>query len=108
SSKSRFHFMDKTDTTPQRPQNDSNSGTTSSDPLYTVVTRNEFYRDGFRKLMGIAIVEGIAIIVMVLTLIVFIQTHQTQDRFFATTADGRIMRLVPLDEPNLISSALVS
>lgn len=79
-----------------------------SGPLVTIVTRNEFYRDGFRNLIKIAILEGIVIIGLIITLLVYIQTSQPQDRFFATTADGRIMQMTPLDTPNMDTPALLS
>jgi len=77
-------------------------------PLVTVVTRNEFYRDGFRNLIKIALLEGIVIIGLILTLIVYMNNAQPHDRYFATTADGRIMQLQPLDQPNLDTPALLS
>jgi intracellular multiplication protein IcmL len=79
-----------------------------SGPLMTVVTRNAFYRDGFRNLIKIAILEAVVIVGLILTLIVYINNSQAQDRYFATTADGRIMQLVPLDQPNLSTAALMS
>lgn len=77
-------------------------------PLVSVVTRNEFYRDGFRKMINLAIFEAIIIVGLILTLIVYINNSKAQDRYFATTADGRIMQLVPLDRPNLSEAALMS
>jgi len=77
-------------------------------PLVTIVTRNEFYRDGFRNLIKIAVLEGIVIIGLILTLIVYMNNAQPSDRYFATTADGRIMQLQPLDRPNLDTPALMS
>lgn len=77
-------------------------------PLVAVLTRNEFYRDGFRNLIRIAILESIIIVGLILTLIIYINTSKPQDRYFATTADGRIMQLVPLDRPNMTSAALMS
>lgn len=77
-------------------------------PLVSVVTRNEFYRDGFRNLIKIVILEGIIIVGLILTLIVHINNAVSHDRYFATTADGRIMQLAPLSDPYLTESALVS
>ncbi len=76
--------------------------------LVSVVTRNEFYRDGFRNLIKIVILEGVIIIGLILTLIVHINNAVSHDRYFATTADGRIMQLAPLSDPYLTESALVS
>ncbi|MFN7114986.1 MAG: DotI/IcmL/TraM family protein [Alphaproteobacteria bacterium] len=77
-------------------------------PLVSVVTRNEFYRDGFRNLIKIVILEGVIIVGLILTLIVHINNSVAYDRYFATTADGRIMQLSPLNERFLTDSALVS
>ncbi|MFH1157380.1 MAG: type IVB secretion system apparatus protein IcmL/DotI [Pseudomonadota bacterium] len=77
-------------------------------PLMSVVIRNEFYRDGFRNMMRIVIAESIIIVVLILTFIVYMNAAASQDRYFATTADGRIMQLVPLDRPNMATSALMS
>jgi intracellular multiplication protein IcmL len=77
-------------------------------PLVTIVTRNQFYRDGFRNLIKIAILEGVVIVGLILTLMVYINNAQPQDRYFATTADGRIMQMLPLDQPNMDTPALLS
>lgn len=76
--------------------------------LVTIVTRNEFYRDGFRSLMRLAIAEAIIIVALVLSFIVYMNSTQTKDRYFATTADGRIMQLVPLDRANMGTAAVLS
>lgn len=77
-------------------------------PLDTVITRNLFYRDGYRNLTRLAIIQGLVIIVLLLALTMTILLSKPQDRFFATTADGRLVRMVALDEPNLNDAALVS
>ena len=77
-------------------------------PLVTVVTRNEFYRDGFRNIMKIAIAEAVIIVAMIVCFLFYMNLAEPQDRYFATTADGRIMRLVPLDQPNMAVPALMS
>lgn len=77
-------------------------------PLVSVVTRNEFYRDGFRKMINLAIFEAVIIVGLILTLIVYINNSKAQDRYFATTADGRIMQLLPLNLPNMSKAALLS
>lgn len=77
-------------------------------PLVTVVTRNEFYRDGFRKMINLAIFEAIIIVGLILALIVYINNSKSEDRYFATTADGRIMQLTPLNQPNMTPASLLS
>lgn len=77
-------------------------------PLVTVVTRNQFYRDGFRNLIKIAVLQSIIIVGLILSLIIYMNNAVSQDRYFATTADGRIMQLVPLDKANMSTAALMS
>ena len=76
--------------------------------LNAVVTRNEYYRDGYRNIMKVAIIEGIIIAILGAMFIAYMNIHQGKDRYFATTADGRILQLVPLDQPNMSTSALMS
>ena len=77
-------------------------------PLEAVVTRNLYYRDGYRNLIKIAVIEGVAIVLLIAALVVTISVSRPQDRFFATTADGRLIRMTPLNEPNLNDSALIA
>lgn len=77
-------------------------------PLMTVVVRNEFYRDGFRNLMWVALGEAIIIVLLLTTFIAYMNSAKAQDHYFATTADGRIMQLVPLELPNMGTSSLLS
>lgn len=79
-----------------------------SGPLVTVVTRNEFYRDGFRNMIRIAILEAVIILALIAALATYIHNVQPTNRYFATTADGRIMQLVPLDQPSVNPNALMS
>lgn len=77
-------------------------------PLVTVVTRNEFYRDGFRNLIRIVILQAVIIVALIFAITVYMTTSKPSDRYFATTADGRILQLVSLDRPNMNTSALMS
>lgn len=77
-------------------------------PLVSVVTRNEYYRDGFRNLMRIAIAQAVIISLMILAFVVYMHKSAPVDRYFATTADGRIMQLVPLSQRNMSQAALLS
>ena len=76
--------------------------------LGQVVVRNEFYRDGYRTLLKIALVEGVAIIILLLAMLLIVRNNDPVDRFFATTSDGRLVPMVALDEPNLSTPALMS
>jgi intracellular multiplication protein IcmL len=77
-------------------------------PLETVVTRNLFYRDGYRNLIKIAVLQGLAIVALICALAITIAVSRPEDRFFATTADGRLIRMIPLNEPNMNDAAIVS
>lgn len=76
--------------------------------LETVVTRNLFYRDGYRNIVRIAIFQALAIVALIAALAITVAVSRPQDRFFATTADGRLIRMVPLNEPNMNDAAIVS
>ncbi len=78
------------------------------DGLGTVVIRNEFYRDGYRALLKIALMEAIVIVGLILAMFYVIQVHQPENRYFATTNDGRLVPMVSLNEPNLSTPALMS
>jgi intracellular multiplication protein IcmL len=76
--------------------------------LMTVIVRNEFYRDGFRNMMRIAFIEAVIIVTLVVAFISYMNATEPQDHYFATTADGRIMQLIPLEQPSMGTSALMS
>lgn len=76
--------------------------------LGQVVVRNEFYRDGYRNLLKLAVIQGIVIICLIGAMYFIIQTHQPENRYFATTEDGRLIPMTSLSEPNMSVPALVS
>lgn len=76
--------------------------------LGAVVVRNEFYRDGYRTLLRLAIIEGVVIIGLILAMFYVISANKPQNRYFATTSDGRLVPMVALSEPNLSTPALMA
>lgn len=76
--------------------------------LGTVMVRNEFYRDGYRNLLRLAIIQSLVILGLLGAMYFVINVHQPQDRYFATTEDGRLVPMVALSEPNLSAPALMS
>lgn len=76
--------------------------------LGTVVVRNEFYRDGYRNLLRISLIQGIVILALIGAMYFVIQVNQPENRYFATTEDGRLVPMVPLNQPNLSTPALMS
>lgn len=76
--------------------------------LGTVVVRNEFYRDGYRSLLRLCLLQGLVIVGLIGAMYFVINIHQPENRYFATTEDGRLIPLVPLTQPNLSTPALLS
>lgn len=76
--------------------------------LEQVVVRNEFYRDGYRTLLKVALAEGIIILAMIGVMFFVVHVHQPENRYFATTEDGRLIPMVALNSPNLSRPALMS
>ena len=76
--------------------------------LGTIVVRNEFYRDGYRTMLRLALVEGLVILGLIGAMFFVIKTHQPENRYFATTEDGRLIPMIALIEPNLSTPALMS
>ncbi|MCB9982875.1 MAG: type IVB secretion system apparatus protein IcmL/DotI [Rhodospirillales bacterium] len=88
----------------------SDQDTTEADTsgLGSVMVRNEFYRDGYRSLLRLALLQGLAILGLIGGMYFVIQVHQPENRYFATTEDGRLVPMVALNEPNLSTPALMS
>lgn len=76
--------------------------------LGAVVIRNEFYRDGYRVLQSIAVMQAVMICAILALMAYVIHIHQPENRYFATTEDGRLVPMVALNEPNLSTPALTS
>ncbi len=76
--------------------------------LGTVVVRNEFYRDGYRNLLRLSFIQGLVILGLLGAMYFVININQPENRYFATTEDGRLIPMVGLNEPNLSTPALMS
>lgn len=72
-----------------------------------VTLRNEFYRDNFRRLMILCLMM-MAAIGGLIGFIFFQHATQPQPTYFATNADGSLVRMVPLNKPNLSTNALLA
>ena len=79
-----------------------------SSGLGKVVVRNEFYRDGYRLALRVAMIQSFAIIFLIGAMFYIINVHQPEDKYFATTVDGRVIPMVSLNKPNLSTPALMS
>lgn len=78
----------------------------AEDALTAVTLRNDFYRDGQRKLIMILFISLFANLVLTV-LLGYIITHPPAPKYFATSINGRITPLVALDEPNQSDSAVL-
>lgn len=76
--------------------------------LGRVVVRNEFYRDGYRLALRVAVIQCVIIFALIGAMYFVIHVHQPENRYFATTEDGRLIPMVPLNQPNLSTPALLS
>ena len=92
----------------QAPAQDNRMDKETISGLGTVVIRNEFYRDGYRSLLKMTLVQSIVILGLVGAMYYTIKVNQPQNFYFATTEDGRLVPMVPLSEPNLSTPALMS
>lgn len=75
--------------------------------LGTVMVRNEFYRDGYRVMRMVALVQALAIVALIGAVIHFVEVRK-EYKYFATTEDGRLVPMIPLNQPNLSTPALLS
>ena len=78
----------------------------AEDALTAVAMRNDFYRDGQRKMI-IAMIISILINFVMASLLVYLLTHPPAPKYFATSINGRITPLYPLNEPNQSDSAVL-
>ena len=68
------------------------------DAVSTVLNRNAFYRDGYRMLLRVSMIQLAVIVMLVVALIGLATTMHARQIYFATTSDGRIIPIVPLSE----------
>lgn len=76
--------------------------------LAHTVIRNEFYRDGYRLALRVSVVQSFIILGLIGAMFFVINVHQPENRYFATTEDGRLIPMVQLNQPNLSNPALMS
>jgi intracellular multiplication protein IcmL len=81
---------------------------TMKDAVQTILSRNNFYRDGYRLLLRVSLVQTLAILILVGGLVAMWMSSKVEHVFFATTADGRIINIVPLNQPYVTDGSLVA
>lgn len=77
-----------------------------TDALEVVALRNEFYKDGQRKIV-LALLVSVLINVVQIGTLVYLLTHPPAPQYFATSISGRITPFYPLNEPNQADSAIL-
>lgn len=100
--------MAKKDKKPKTQKQPADKQAPDTSGLGTVVVRNEFYRDGYRSLLKLTFILGVVVLGLIGCMYFVIQTHQPENRYFATTEDGRLVPMVPLNQANLSTPALMS
>lgn len=78
----------------------------TEDVLTTVAMRNNFYRDGQRRIVS-ALLLSLLVNFVLAALLAYLLTHPPAPRYFATSISGRITPLYPLNEPNQSDSAVL-
>ncbi len=76
------------------------------DALELVKLRSSFYKDSYRKLVILLFMSWVVIIVLAAT-VYFQATNRPTPKYFATTESGRIIPLVPLNQPNLSDKSII-
>lgn len=77
------------------------------DAVQTILSRNEFYRDRYRWMLFALVAQSVALIIACYSAY-FFASRQPEPRYFATRADGGLIRLIPLNEPMLTQSAILT
>ncbi|MDD4615548.1 MAG: DotI/IcmL/TraM family protein [Alphaproteobacteria bacterium] len=80
----------------------------TKDAVNTILIRNAFYRDGYRFLLRISLVQIVVIALLICAIIGFFMTMKPRSIYFATTSDGRIINIVPLNEPYLTPAQVIA
>ncbi|KTD05937.1 protein IcmL (DotI) [Legionella gratiana] len=78
----------------------------AEDALTTVALRNTFYKDSQRKVV-LALLIALIVNIILASMLVYMITHPPAPKYFATSINGRITPLFPLNEPNQSDSAVL-
>lgn len=70
----------------------------SKDPIVAVYMRYEFYRDGYRRILGLVLCSVLINCCLAFG-IYYLVSNPPPPRYFATSPDGQIIPVRPLSEP---------
>lgn len=76
------------------------------DPIAQVILRNDFYRDNYRRMMTLCLLLLFTIVALI-GFSAFLYTTRPTPQYFATTPDGKLIDMIPLDQPNLQTNTLL-
>lgn len=76
------------------------------DALKLVKLRSDFYRDSYRKVVA-ALLGMVVIVIILVSVIFFMAVNKPSPKYFAATDSGRIIPLIPLNQPNLSESNIL-
>ena len=74
--------------------------------LERVKARNDFYRDSYRKIM-LGLLCAIIVVVIQMGVIWYLATHRPKPTYFATNAQGGLIKLTPLERPNMSEATII-
>lgn len=77
-----------------------------TDALVFAATRNDFYRDSYRKVL-FCLLLAFLVITGLLGSLAYIILNPPEPKYFATYANGSLVPMVALDKPNVTTSALL-
>ncbi|MFU8797665.1 MAG: type IVB secretion system apparatus protein IcmL/DotI [Gammaproteobacteria bacterium] len=80
--------------------------TPNTDAVTLVRMRNDFYRDNYRRVIG-ALLLAVLVIFGLGATFAYVIMNPPAPRYIAVNAEGRIIPLKPLSEPNMSPSALL-
>ena len=78
----------------------------AEDSVKLVQMRNEFYRDNYKRVVYALLFMLITNAILV-GIVFFQLTHKPTPQYFATSADGKIVKLYPLSQPVVSPQALL-
>lgn len=76
------------------------------DALELVRLRNTFYRDSYRRVLAVLLIMVLINIIMAAALF-YVISHKPEPKYFATTSDGKVIRLYALSSPVVSTAELL-
>lgn len=78
----------------------------NEDALEVVRLRNNFYKDSYRRVL-LALVLMVLLNVTLTALLYYVITNRPKPEYFATTSDGKVIRMYALSEPLVTPAELL-